>query len=540
MGNINLHNGYLLKNGDYRIVRTLGQGGFGITYEAEQVALGRSVSIKEFFMKEYCSRNSDTSHVSVPSEGGHDLVDRFRQKFIKEAKMIASLDHPHIVRVFDVFEENGTAYYVMDYLPGGSLSDKVAHVYLSSDEILHYLNQICSALKYIHNQSILHLDVKPSNILFNKSGNIVLIDFGISKHYDESGGQTSSTPIGISKGYAPLEQYQQNDVSRFTPATDIYSLGATLYYMSTGKTPPDASSVYEDGLERPAGLSDTIWSVIEKSMQPRRKERPQNVDAFLSILDRKNDDIKETVQNDEETVIVEQNKNTDIQYSAHDSNMVVNQDDDSTVLESKGKDKAITTGDEVYSHEFVDLGLSVKWATCNVGATKPEDYGDYYAWGETEKKKDYSFFTYKYTVDGYLRSKGYNNKRYNEVDHLRRLELIDDVAFCKWGNNWRIPTVVEFKELIDNCNWIWTTQNGISGYKVESKKSGYVGRYIFLPAAGYGGASSNGQGINGLYWSNIINSSNYDNAFGLIFLDGNVNTNCGGRYYGRSVRPVCP
>lgn len=534
-----------LQDGKYIITRVLGQGGFGITYEAEQVSLGRKVAVKEFFMKEYCERDDITSRMLVPSLGSREIVERFRQKFLREARMIASLNHPNIVKIYDVFEENGTAYYVMEYLPFGSLKQKVEQDgALSEHEAVKYIHQVADALGYIHQQNILHLDVKPSNVMLNNLDVAIVVDFGISKHYDSRGEQTSSAPVGISKGYAPWEQYLQGDVSRFTPATDIYSLGATLYFLVTGNNPPEAPTLNEEELERPSGLSDKLWSVIEQSMQPRRKDRPQAVDVFLNILDKKDDVINETVENDEKIVIVERNNKTDKEYAAQDSNVVINQYDDGTVLESKGEDNRkeksnITTGAEAYGHEYVDLGLSVKWATCNVGATKPEEYGDYYAWGETEKKNDYSFFTYKYTVDGYLRSKGYNNKRYNEVDHLRRLELIDDVAFCKWGNDWRMPTVVEFKELIDNCNWIWTIQKGISGYKVESKKNGYIGQYIFLPAAGFGGTSPNGQGINGLYWSNILNSSNLDNAFGLIFLDGNVNTNCGGRYYGRSVRPVC-
>ena len=105
----------LLQNGKYRIEKVLGQGGFGITYLGEQVALGRKVAIKEFFMKEYCNRNTATSHVSVGSQGSKDTVDRFRLKFIKEAKLIAALNHPNIIRIHDIFEENGTAYYIMEY-----------------------------------------------------------------------------------------------------------------------------------------------------------------------------------------------------------------------------------------------------------------------------------------------------------------------------------------------------------------------------------------------------------------------------------------
>ena len=276
-----------LQNGKYRIIKTLGQGGFGITYLAEQTGLHRKVAIKEFFMKEYCERDDATSQVSLgTSRGSKDLVARFRGKFVREAQMIAELEHPNIVKIHDVFEENGTAYYVMQFLAGESLSERVkSRGVLPEGEALGYIRQIGKALEYVHARKFLHFDVKPSNILVNESGDAVLIDFGVSKHYDESGSQTSSTPVGISKGYAPLEQYQQNEISTFTPATDIYALGATLYTLLTGSVPPSASEVNEDGLPAlPERISKPVRDAIEKAMQPRRKDRPQTVAAFLSLL----------------------------------------------------------------------------------------------------------------------------------------------------------------------------------------------------------------------------------------------------------------
>lgn len=281
-----LQPGSLLQGGKYQIVRILGQGGFGITYEATQVVLNRTVAIKEFFMKEHCDRDAQTSHVSVPSSGSRDIVSRFRSKFLKEAQVIASCNHPNIVKILDVFEENGTAYYVMEYMPGGSLSDKIRSEGALRMSAIGYIRQIGSALDYLHSMNTLHLDVKPANILLDRSGNAVLIDFGISKHYDDAGGQTSTTPIGISKGFAPLEQYHQGDVSSFTPATDIYSLGATLFYLVTGQTPPEASQIYEDGIPQLGGsIPGNVRDSIVAAMQPRRKDRPQRVTDFLRILD---------------------------------------------------------------------------------------------------------------------------------------------------------------------------------------------------------------------------------------------------------------
>lgn len=276
--------GAYLQDGKYRIEGHLGQGGFGITYLAVQTGLNRKVAIKEFFMKEHCNREADTSHVTVPSMGSKDLVLKFRQKFVKEAQTIAELDNPYVVSIFDIFEENETAYYVMKYVDGGSLSDIVSEGNpLPEDLAVKYIRQIGNALSYLHERRLLHLDVKPSNAML-QDGSVVLIDFGISKHYDAKGGQTSATPAGISKGYAPIEQYNQG-IQSFSPATDVYSLAATLYNLVTGLVPPDAADVYEDGLpEFPVGLSPMICNAITQGMCPRRKDRPQTVNEFIQLL----------------------------------------------------------------------------------------------------------------------------------------------------------------------------------------------------------------------------------------------------------------
>lgn len=280
-----LTSGTILKNGSYRILSTLGQGGFGITYLALQVGLNRRVAVKEFFMRDFCNRQTDTQHVSVPTESSRQTVDRFRQKFLKEAQTIAAFDHPNIVRIYDIFEENGTAYYVMECLEGGSLSG--LPLPMAETTALAYIRQVADALDYIHQRGVLHLDVKPSNILLRNTGTAVLIDFGISKRYDDAGNQTSSTPAGLSKGYAPLEQYNQG-LQTFTPATDVYSLGATLYRLLTGQTPPEASVVNEEGLPPcPANVAPHIYEAITCAMQPRRKDRLASIAQFVDMLDAK-------------------------------------------------------------------------------------------------------------------------------------------------------------------------------------------------------------------------------------------------------------
>lgn len=279
----------VLQNGKYRIEGVLGQGGFGITYLATQVALNRKVTIKESFMKELCNRDEQTSQVSVPSMGSVDTVARFRAKFVKEAQTIAALNNPHIIHIHDIFEENGTAYYVMDYLSGGSLSDLVQrNGILAEATALGYIRQVADALSYIHARNINHLDIKPSNVLIDGNGNAVVIDFGLSKRYDETGSQTSTTPVGISHGFAPLEQYQPGGVSTFSPTTDIYSLGATLYKLLSGQTPPNATALLDADLDLSRlSASPSTKAAIAAAMQPKRKGRPQTVEAFIAMLDEK-------------------------------------------------------------------------------------------------------------------------------------------------------------------------------------------------------------------------------------------------------------
>lgn len=277
-----------LQGGKYIIERVLGQGGFGITYLAHQPSLKREVAIKEFFMKDYCTRDDDSRTMTAPSLNRGGFVEKYRKKFIKEARNLARLKHPHIISVIDVFEENDTVYYVMPYLSKGSLQDYVEkHGALSEQEAMKYVKQIAQALKYMHEeQHICHYDVKPANILVDDKDNAVLIDFGISKNYDAQGQETTTTPVGVSEGYAPIEQYQQN-VEEFSPASDVYALGATLYFLLHGKRPASA-------IHRASGttllintqLSQGIKDIITTSMKVSKRDRAQSIDIFIGTIKR--------------------------------------------------------------------------------------------------------------------------------------------------------------------------------------------------------------------------------------------------------------
>ena len=170
---------------------------------------------------------------------------------------------------------------------------------------------------------------------------------------------------------------------------------------------------------------------------------------------------------------------------------------------------------------YVDLGLSVKWATCNVGADSPEDYGDYFAWGETKPKLSYTEENYTYT------------------DSPETLSSIRDATSVNMGGSWRMPTLKEQKELIDKCTWTWTTLNGVEGYEVKSKKNSNA---IFLPAAGFRRSGDlSGAGSDGYYWSSSLSTRNSRNAYSLYFYSRNVRWRSGHfRYCGLSVRGVCP
>ena len=162
--------GVLLHHGTYRIEAVLGQGGFGITYLATDMSLGRRVAVKEFFPKNYCDRDGSTSHVTFGTQGSKEFVDRLKAKFLKEARNIAKFDHPGIIKIHAAFEENNTAYYVMDYIEGRSLSEVVREDgSLSEEKALNYIRKVGAALEYIHAGRINHLDVKPANIMVRGS-----------------------------------------------------------------------------------------------------------------------------------------------------------------------------------------------------------------------------------------------------------------------------------------------------------------------------------------------------------------------------------
>lgn len=300
----------------YTVEQVLGQGGFGITYKVsalirvDNVTIRTSFAVKEFFMKESCERDShDSVCYSSPVK---DKVEESKRDFLAEAQRLnkISLEHPNLIHVNEVFEANNTVYYVMEYLDGGSLRNYVRqHGALSEHEALEMMNPIFKAVDFLHQNRMTHLDIKPDNIMLKRdadSGKIipVLIDFGLSKHYDKNGKPTSSIRIlGCSDGYAPMEQYV--GINTFTPQADVYALAATLLFSLTGKDPAIATELSTKQIvgSLPDTISPKLKDALVAAMKMRKEERTQNACSLLNSLD-----VQQKNTTNSETVDLNENK----------------------------------------------------------------------------------------------------------------------------------------------------------------------------------------------------------------------------------------
>ncbi len=283
MANNTLNAGSVLKNGQfgqYVILRHLASGGFGNTYLAQRVADKLQVAIKEFFMSGVNDRDATTSRVTVSNSDSEPMFRAQLDKFKKEAGRVAIMRNEHIVRLYDYFEENDTAYYVMEYVDGQSLGErlKALNHALPENEVANYFMQVLEALAEVHGKRIWHLDIKPGNILITKNGVAKLIDFGASKQLNMAG-QVTRSAMCYTPGYAPVEQVAE-EMDKFGPWTDFYALGATLYNLLTGLKPPSTSDITERGMAAfrfPPNVSNRMKNMIFWLMRPNRGERPQSV-----------------------------------------------------------------------------------------------------------------------------------------------------------------------------------------------------------------------------------------------------------------------
>ena len=279
----------------YKIVKKLGQGGFGITYLASVKIAGAlgaidtnmKVAIKEFFMRDFNSRGSDG--ITVTSGNTDGYFTGYMKKFIQETESLSKLQHKHIINVVEAFHANNTVYFSMEFIDGGSLEDYIMEKgRLDTNETIRIAKQIGEALSFMHDRQMLHLDIKPGNVMMREKRDAVLIDFGLSKQYDETGKpETSTTVGGGTPGYAPIEQIQfkKGNAKDFPVTMDVYALGGTLYKMLTGMTPPYASDILNDGFPlydlQVCGVSDGLAVSIAKAMMPTKKDRFQSVAAFM-------------------------------------------------------------------------------------------------------------------------------------------------------------------------------------------------------------------------------------------------------------------
>ena len=297
MSNLNINKkdmlpvGSILK-GTYRIERYLSSGGFGNTYVAVHVGFRETVAIKEFFMKGVTHRDSDGTTVGVSNRDNETVFGEQLEKFRKEARRLRILRNNHIVAVHDLFDENGTAYYVMDYIDGESLASRLRRLGhpLSEEEVMGYLPQMLDALECAHHEGFLHLDLKPANVMLDKEGQIRLIDFGASKQLSQNGGASATSSISYTKGYAPREQMEEN-LEKFGPWTDLYALGATLYNLLTNSKPTLPSNIDDDfspdkhiALPFPENVSESTRNLVLRFMTTNRMRRPQSVEEVWKMI----------------------------------------------------------------------------------------------------------------------------------------------------------------------------------------------------------------------------------------------------------------
>lgn len=271
----------------YEIVRYISSGGFGITYEAIDKRFNSKVAVKELYLRDICNRDSNTDSISV-NDTNISTFGSHKRKFLKEAHRLHKLSHPNIVKVSDVIDANGTAYYVMDYIEGNPLSKE--RTPMDEAAVMAILNQLLDAIEYIHSNKLLHLDIKPSNIMIDNNGKAILIDFGASKIIETTDFDSISTTTALcyTPGYSPLEQMSASSASDLGTHSDIYALGATLFKLLSGNTPPLPNDILKNSGKIPSlnNISDNLRKAIEKSMVVLHTNRLSTVAQLRQILNK--------------------------------------------------------------------------------------------------------------------------------------------------------------------------------------------------------------------------------------------------------------
>ena len=511
--------GTLLHGGTYKIEKVLGQGSFGITYLAEHTNLGKKVAIKEFFMKELNSRGEDGS---ITGMSDSSLSQNYCQKFKKEAINLSRLDHPNIVRVTDSFSENGTFYYVMDFIEGQNLNDYIKSHYIDEAEAVSIIKSVADALIYMHEEKhMLHLDLKPGNVMRrNSDGHIFLIDFGLSKHYSTDGQPETSTTIGLgTAGYAPIEQGNKAKNGEFRPTIDVYALGATFYKLLTRETPPPASDLVSDDelLEnklREKGVSANLIKVVTEAMCPNVRKRTQSVREFRDALTDCSVQTPESIPTksaEKETIVVKKVAQTT--------------DGEETVVADKGtKNSSLPTNkkavEETYDEDDDEEDTSRKEIKYFIACLVPLVilyfvFSGFRGCGDNKKQTSEqcadsieNTFEYPQNASGKAVDLGLPSGTLWADRNLDALDETDegmlfiwgdptgmndtvkvpdnvynisgteyDIVKEKWGDDWCMPNLEQFNELHDQCSIKKIEKDNIKGYLV----TGPNGNTLFFP-----------------------------------------------------------
>jgi formylglycine-generating enzyme required for sulfatase activity len=272
-----LPSGHLLHQ-RYSIQSSIGQGGFGITYLAYDEKLDQEVCIKELFVSGNSTRGANLT-VYSQSTGDFSFAD-FVQRFVQEARQLARFQHPNIVRVLDIFQENGTAYTVMEYVKGETLKSKIQREGAMGEKAaMSTITQLLDAVEEVHNKGMLHRDIKPDNVLITPEGRLVLIDFGSAREFAE--GKTTTQTAMLTPGYAPIEQYSTR--AQRGPYTDIYALGATMYYLLTGEKPIPVTDRSLEDLVAPHQINPSISTQVSSAVMLAMELKPEH--RFQTVSD---------------------------------------------------------------------------------------------------------------------------------------------------------------------------------------------------------------------------------------------------------------